>query len=156
LIGTRDIASASAVRAKVEEEIKDQLVQFRRYTGAFGVAAGWRERGYHGAGCSYSSGREFGFEGEGEGEGEGGVLNRAVGVEEMLAAGGGPGSGDREQFVTVSGWNSVEDYVRFRKLMVMAARGGGERMSASTGAVEVGRISPDVVGKSVVWGRRIA
>jgi hypothetical protein len=150
LVGTRDIASAPAVRAEAEEEIKDQLVQFWRYTGAFGVAAGWRERVYRGAGCSSSSGHEIGF------EGEDGVLNRAVGIEETLTAGGGASGGDGEQFVTVSGWNTVEDYVRFRKLMVMAARGGGERRPASTGGVEVGRINPDVVGESVVWGRRIA
>ncbi len=133
LIGSRHIGTAPSARVHFESEIKNQLVQFRRFTGAFSVAAGWRERGYR----AYAS--------EEVGEGKGDEDGVAEGNGWSDTSGGGEGGG---QFVTLSGWNNMEDYARFRKLMVMAANGRSWE--------ELGRVSPDVVGETVVWGRRIA
>ncbi len=165
LIGTRDIATtdppnrdpkqeSNAIadeRVQFEAEMKPQLVQLQRFTGLFPVAAGWRERCYYSSGYRPSSHQDNNQHHDVNGR-EHEQQGSAAAAAPAAANSGGPGV--QEQFLTLSGWKSTEDYARFRKLMVMAAKTKRADGYWDTGLV--GRVSPDVVGERVVWLARIA
>lgn len=118
-------------------------MQFRRFTSQFAVAGGWRERGYDSAATPADQ------SGDSHGDLHG------------IAAGNGPrrtaAAAAGEQFITLSGWKTTEDYARFRKLMVnMAAKTKMNGRDAYWDVESLRRISPDVVGRELVWGKRIA
>ncbi len=162
LIGRRDIATINLPnrnpmqvangtgdeRVQFDAEMKPQLIELQRFTGLFPVAAGWRQKCYYSSACHFSSNEDDNQHHNVDGS-EDARQDSAAAVAAKL---GGPEV--QEQFVTLSGWRSMEDYARFRKLMVMAARTKRSDGYWDTGLV--GRISPDVVGERVVWGRRIA
>ena len=128
LIGTHNIDRTPDARAKFEAEMRDRLRFFRRWTGEFEIAAGWRVKGYYAADSDPDSNPDGNGNG---GSGDGGA---------------------KEQFITLSGWNTMEEHTAFRSLMVKAA----EQDKPVSRVLSAGRVSPDVAGETEIWGRRIA
>jgi hypothetical protein len=137
LIGSRDIPAGPDTRFRVEEEMKGQLGQFAKIMRSqgtlFAIAAGWRERGY----VPYADGSN-------KDQAVNGYYSATDDVEESQ------GKVVKEQFVTVTGWHSTQDYERFRKAMVVAAS-----KPSAPWEVQSGRVSPDLLGDDLVWARRI-
>lgn len=133
-------------QTRYENEMQQQLTLFRPLTGNFSVAAGWRGRGYVAAAAAGAAGTYPGSVDDGKAE---------MGCTETRS---------KEQFVTLTGWNSVEDYMRVTRMLVVGAKRGASIYKYMLGAAasdvdkvpEAGMLSPDVVGEGRVWGRRIA
>jgi hypothetical protein len=134
LIGSRNVSGSPDARPKLKAELGDQLMRFWQFTASCPVAGGWRQRGY------------TAYQAAGESEAEKSEAGDAGGEADEDAGGG---MVPAEQFVTVSGWNSMEQYEKFKRLTMMADERNAWRNVA-------GRVSADVVGHHLIWGKKIA